>query len=259
MGFDDITLIYKVFSVIRGWLFWKNNKIIYINSNKKIQSMSSIDEVTSTREYKFVNCQTSFKQLTDIKFYKHHLIKMKKHLYDILRNAVDFDEMVYSGFVSPMFAAYDGFCLGDNKKFIFIDVDSKNSKPYKVEYFKDFSKPEKLPAPTTEIVDVFYSYSYEINQIDSKNSKFVFDLRCDDEVNAELLKKVFSFSKSVFDLCKDSKVKEIHLYISAKQPISFIIGTAIQSYHPKIIAYEYVNGEYKYPFWIQSGKFEELK
>lgn len=36
------------------------------------------------------------------------------------------------------------------------------------------------------------------------------------------------------------------MYISAKQPISFVIGTAIEQRHPEIEVYEYDGNKYAY-------------
>ena len=57
------------------------------------------------------------------------------------------------------------------------------------------------------------------------------------------------------DLCKDNGVERINLYIAAKQPIGFVIGTAIQSYHPTTYVYEFLEGNYLMPLIIQKGKF----
>lgn len=47
----DVSYIYKIRSFIKT-IFWKNENIIYINSNKKMQRKDNIDEVTKTRKYK---------------------------------------------------------------------------------------------------------------------------------------------------------------------------------------------------------------
>ena len=74
------------------------------------------------------------------------------------------------------------------------------------------------------------------------------------KVTKSYLQEIYSYAKSLFDLCTNCGVERINLYICAKQPISFIIGTAIQSYHPKIYAYEFNNGKYDHCLNIQLGK-----
>lgn len=80
----DVSLIYKIFSAVKT-IFWRNAKIIYINSNKKIQSKESIDSLTGTKNYHWINCQSHFKGGFKLKNYKFHLLRMKRHLYDISR------------------------------------------------------------------------------------------------------------------------------------------------------------------------------
>ena len=106
----DVSFIYKIWSFLKT-ILWKKENIIYINSNKKMQTKENIDEVIKTRKYKWVICESNIK--LGYKFYNIHLIRMKKNLYDILRNSSDSNDLVYSGFVSPMFSVYDGYCIGD--------------------------------------------------------------------------------------------------------------------------------------------------
>ena len=72
----DVSYIYKIRSFIKT-IFWKNENIIYINSNKKMQRKDNIDEVTKTRKYKWVICESNIK--LGYKFYNIHLTRMKKN------------------------------------------------------------------------------------------------------------------------------------------------------------------------------------
>ena len=72
----DVSYIYKIRSFIKT-IFWKNENIIYINSNKKMQRKDNIDEVTKTRKYKWVICESNTK--LGYKFYNIHLTRMKKN------------------------------------------------------------------------------------------------------------------------------------------------------------------------------------
>ena len=251
----DVSLIYKIFSAVKT-IFWRNDKIIYINSNKKIQSKESIDSLTGTKNYRWINCQSHFKGGFGLKRYKYHLLRMKRHLYDISRNLDETNCLTYSGFVSPMFAAYDGFCLGDNINCSFIDCDSGNSTAYKINYSKNLQETPDLEKPRTTSVNVLFCCGHEINNVEDNISTYRFSRPRVNKITQSYLHDVFAFSKAVFDLCKNSGVERINLYIAAKQPISFIIGTAIQTYHPKVFAYELVGNKYKYVLCIQTGKLE---
>ena len=251
----DVSTLYKLWSFVKT-LFWRNSKIIYINSNKKIQSIESIDSITGTKGYHQINCQSHLKCDFKLRYYKLHLFRMKRHLYDISRNFDEANYLTYSGFVSTMFAAYDGYCLGDNKKYRFIDCNSGNSVPYKIDYSKKLIETPDLEKPRTTSVNVLFCCGHEINNVENNISTYRFNRPRVNKITQSYLHDVFAFSKAVFDLCKDSGVERINLYIAAKQPISFIIGTAIQTYHPKVFAYELVGNKYKYVLCIQTGKLE---
>lgn len=47
----DFLSLYKIISELKT-LFWKNSKIIYINSNKKNQNVNKIDELIPTKDRK---------------------------------------------------------------------------------------------------------------------------------------------------------------------------------------------------------------
>ena len=253
----DVSLIYQIFSAVKT-IFWRNDKIIYINSNKKIQSKESIDSLTGTKNYHWINCQSHFKGGFKLKNYKYHLLRMKKHLYDISRNLEVTHHLTYSGFVSPMFAAYDGFCVGDNVNCTFIDCDSGNSTAYKINYFKNLQETPALEKPGAKSVNVLFCCGHEINIPNTNLPTYCFSRKFVKRLTQSYLHEVYTYAHAVFDLCKDSDVKRINLYIAAKQPISFVIGTAIQALHPKIFVYEMVGNEYKYAMCIQTGKLEAV-
>ena len=252
----NVSFLYKIWSVIKT-IFWRNNQIIYINSNKKIQSHKSIDSLIATQGHHWINCQSHFKGNLGIKNYKIHLFRMKRHLYDITRNLDDTDQLVYSGFVSTMFAAYDGYCLGDNKSYCFIDCNSKDSAPYKINYSKQLKNIPFIEKPSTKTVNVLFSCGHGI-ELKSDFHTYNFNKPPANKITQSYLHEVFAFSNAVFDLCKNAGVERINLYIAAKQPISFVIGTAIQTYHPKVYAYELVGNEYKLALCIQTGKLEAV-
>lgn len=248
----DIGLIYKVISYIKT-LRWNNPDIIYVDSNKKRQNKRFIDEVTSTLDCKWVLCESNTK--LGYKYYKYHLLKMKHSLYNILRNISNSNKLIYSGFASPMFAAFDGYCLGDTRKYTFVDLNSSNSKPYKIEYNKKYIKRNLPEKPNSKIVNVIYSCTTDVDASSISGDKYIFNEKSGDNVKAKYLQSIYSFTKDILDLCKDNGVERINLYIAAKQPIGFVIGTAIQSYHPTTYVYEFLEGKYLMPLIIQKGKF----
>lgn len=247
-----ISVIYKIYSFYKT-LFWKSENIIYINSNKKRQNKDNIDNVgIKTRKYKWLICESNTK--LGYKFYKIHLLKMKHKLYDILRNSSESNQLIYSGFVSPMFSVYDGYCIGDTRSIIFVDMDSGTSEPYKIEYKKEFMKKE-LNIVNNNIINIAFECSYDINCVNDIHYRF--SEKSGNRVSAEYLKSIYSYTKNLLDLCLENGTKRINIFISAKQPISFVIGTAIQSYHPTVYIYEFQEAKYSTPLIIQKGKIEK--
>lgn len=246
----DVSFIYKIWSFLKT-IFWKKENIIYINSNKKMQIKDNIDEVIKTRKYKWVICESNIK--LGYKFYNIHLIRMKKNLYDILRNSSDSNDLVYSGFVSPMFAVYDGYCIGDVRKITFADLDSSTSKAYKVQYEKNYLKKDLDDVINKDVINIFYECTNDIKS--DIPADFKYSQKSGKKVTKQYLQDIYSFTRNTLDLCLKNNVKRINFYIAAKQPIGFIIGTAIQSYHPTIYVYEFLEGNYLMPLIIQKGKF----
>lgn len=247
----DISLLFKLFSFFKT-LLWKNPDIVYINSNKKFQNKRNVDEVTQTLDYKWILCESNTK--LGYKFYNSHLRKMKYSLYNIIRNSSNNSNLIYSGFTSPMFAAFDGYCLGDVRKYCFVDLNSSNSRPYKIEYTKKYIKTDNVKKPISKEVSIIYSCSSDIIKIPLNGDVYEFSEKSGDCVKLKYLEKIYSFTKDILDACKDNGVERINMYIAAKQPISFVIGTAIQSYHPNIYIYEYLEGNYVYPLNIQKAR-----
>ena len=248
----DVSFLYKILSYIKT-LFWENENIIYINSNKKRLNRDNIDDVgIKTRKYKWLICESNTK--LGYKFYRAHLSKMKHRLYDILRNSNDSNDLVYSGFVSPMFSAYDGYCIGDTRKITFVDMDSNTSKPYEIKYDKNYIKKEIL-VESKEIINVAFECSYDINCVD--NLDYIYKEKSGNKVSKKYLQSIYAFTRDLLDSCAQGNVKRVNMYIAAKQPISFIIGTAIQSFHPMVYIYEFHECKYSMPMIIQKGRIGE--
>ena len=67
-----------------------------------------------------------------------------------------------------------------------------------------------------------------------------------------------SFTKNILDSCSNSEIEKVNLYIAAKQSVNFIVGTAIQSFHPKIFVYEYRDNRFKYCMDLFNSKIMEV-
>lgn len=253
----NFSVIEKVVGTIRT-LFWKNPDIIYINSNKKKFNKRNIDSNVETLKSKWVCCQTDSK--LGIKFEKYHFRKMKFCLFQIMRNLSNISRIVYSGYASPMFAVYDGFCLGDNRDYVFVDTLENKNKSYIINYRKKYEKETIYFDNPSEEINVLIESSCEILVSKCRNCKtYQFNKKCKDKIDIGYLNDVYSFTKSIFDLAADSLVKKINLYVSARQPVSFIVGTAIQSSHPSVYVYEFDQGQYKDLLLVQEGRIIEGK
>lgn len=187
----DVSFIYKIWSIFKT-IFWKEENIIYINSNKKMQRKDNVDEVIKTRKYKWIICESNTK--LGYKFYKMHLLRMKKSLYDILRNSSDSNDLVYSGFVSPMFSIYDGYCIGDARKITFVDIDSGTSNPYKILYEKNYKKHDLTNVINKETVNIIFECTCDIKK--DIPSDFKYSQRSSNKVSKQYLQETKSLTAS---------------------------------------------------------------
>ena len=253
----DIIWIKKIIAIIKT-IFWKNPNIIYINSNKKKFDKGDVDSHVEVRNRKWVLCQTDSK--LGFKFEKHHFKKMKFCLFQILRNCSDVTSIVYAGYVSPMFAICDGYCLGDSRNYVFVDTRKSKSESYEIRYKKKFIKQDIDFDYSSEEINVLVNSSSDIALAKCKKCKtYFYNEKCKDKIDNQYLTKVYSFIKSLLDLSTNSSVKRVNLYVSSRQPVSFVIGTAIQSSHPPVFVYEFDQGEYKDQILLQEGKIIEEK
>ena len=90
----------------------------------------------------------------------------------------------------------------------------------------------------------------------NNHQTFVFDQKSGSKVNKEYLNQIYDFTKSILDEANECGVRNVNMYICAKQPISFVIGSAIQTYHPTTKIYEYSQGKYTGCINIQKGRLE---
>ena len=250
----DLPLITKIIAAITT-LFWKNSEIIYIDSNIKVFDIGNIDEKTKTRNKRIVNCQTISK--LGNKKDMCHLFKMKFHLFQILKNCTESANIVYCGYASPMFSIYDGYCLGDNRNYTFIDTRRDKNLTYMIDYKKKYTRCRIDFDYSAEEINILVSSSFTISHYKCKKCKsYEFNNRCKDTIDCNYLNLVYSYIRSVLEISKQSSVKRVNLYVAARQPVSFIIGTAIQSSDPPVFVYKFENNEYCGSLLIQEAKIK---
>ena len=237
-------------------LFWRNSNIVYVNSNVKAANLKQIAEKLSLEKYKCVNCQS--KKKNGLRALKRHFRKMRISLYQIQRNIVDSSKITYCGFASQMFSIYDGYILGNTFQYRFIDF---NGKYYEFSpTIKDPVEQISLNGCNEEEVSLIISTSYDIDATKClKNKQYVFYKKAPEKITSTYLNEVYAYVKNFLDACGKTNIKTVNLYITAKQSVSFIVGTAIQSYHPAVRIYEYRDNKFKYYLDLSKGKIFEVK
>lgn len=237
--------------------FWKNKNFIYINANKKICNIESIKALTTPSDLKFLNCQTN--KTLSINSLKRHFIKTKGCLYQIQRNLSDNCSFYYCGFPSQMFSVYDGYILGNTHYPKFLE-QGKNEKFYSIDF--------KLKIKESKIEDILdfeeinlvieSSYNIDVNKL-KKYPTYYFKEKAPDKITGEYLNNIYNFVKSFLDKCNEYKIKQVNLYITSRPSVSYVIGTAIQTYHPNINIYEFTNNEFICCLNLNKGRIEKIK
>ena len=204
--FDIITL-FKIVSYLAKiiWLLHpKENNIIYLNSNKKIMSIQSANSVLKNDGYKCIKLQSHHKSS---KFwYKYHSARMIYKLNYINYLLAEKNNIVYGGFVSPMFAAYDGYVLGNNRKYSFIGVSGVDSKEYLINYSKKEIKSCDLNLQKISFqseMNLFVCSSKDISHNDmNKPNSYVIDRKCKTKkIKDEYLNDIYCAVKNFMELC----------------------------------------------------------
>ena len=57
--------------------------------------------------------------------------------------------------------------------------------------------------------------------------------------------------------CRDNGINIVNIYSATRQPISFVIGTSIQSHHPLVKAYEFEKSSYTWNVEIQNNQLKK--
>ena len=259
---EGLSIAVKAFAWIKS-LLWKNKNIIYLNSNKK---QCNFDEICSSRcinpnGAKVISISKAFP--TRYKLYKTHFRKMQYNLYQIKRNLSSNNNFVYGGFVSPMFAVFDGMQIGNNVKVTFVCYDNNNNSYYPIDYHR---KSSNSPAGVDfggfkgHEINIVISSTYKIDssKYDSSLKTFEYAKRLEGRVTDEYLQDVYQFVESILVGAQKADIRKINMYISAKQPICYVIGSAIEERHPEIEVYEYDGNRYSFSLNLKTFAIKEI-
>lgn len=250
-----ISFIVKICGFIKS-LHWKNKNIVYINGNVKNLNVEEIRKLIVPSDSKYINCQSN--KNNSISSYKKHFLKQRIDLYQILRNCRDSSKITYCGFSSQMFSVFDGYVLGDTLNYNFIEL-KPNNEYYLFSEKKKFVKQDVKIDDSTEEINLIIETSYKIDTNKVLNNPIIkFDEQEPAKLTNDYLNKIYSFVKSTLDECCHKNIKKVNIYLTAKQSVAFVIGSAIQSCHPHVSVFNYDNNEYKYYLDIQSGKIKEI-
>src|SRR5690554_2314376 len=250
---DKISVMLKIIGYLFS-LFWKKKDLLYINSTKKIFDTTGIDKLIPTKGVKFLVVENKTHKI-GFKFVKNHFRKMKISLYQIQRNISETSKISYAGYASVPFAVFDGHCLGDNRDYQLFDTTKNKNKMYKIEFSKKRIQNNTFEKINSAEVDLFVSSSFQVDNNHRKtDSHFNFNYLINDKIDPNYLSKVFYFISDFLYHCRLSGVKKVHIHSASRQPVSFIIGTAVQSHHPEVIVYEFENNKYAWGISIQNSK-----
>lgn len=253
-----ITLIIKILGKLYS-LIINCTRVIYISSNVKILNKNDIENKITKFENKiFIENQKI--DCNKLKKYKKHHFFQKILLHAITLKLKKFKDIIYCGYSSQMFSIYDGYVLSNINKYHFLEYNNRNY--YLIDY-KNINQKRKIDIDFSKNeINLIISTSYNINIDDCKNvPNIIFDKKID-KINSEYLNDVYNFVKNTLDSCcqnkEGQKINRVNIYITAKQSVSFIVGTAIQSYHPDIYIYEYRENRFKYYMDLKHDKIMEV-
>lgn len=248
-----INFIQKIIAYILS-KFWKNKNFVYVNANKKNLNVESIKSRITPSDSKILNCQTN--KTSSIYSSKKHFAKSKLYLYQIQKNIRDNCSFYYCGFPSQMFSIYDGYVLGNTHYPKFLELGT-NEKFYSIDFKLKIKENKIEDILDYKEINLVIESSYIIDSTKLNNCPtYYFKEKAPDKITSEYLNKVYNFVKSFLDKSNNYNIKKINLYITSKPSVSYVVGTAIQSYHPNIKIYEFINNEFAYYLNLNKGKIE---
>lgn len=254
---DKINFILALLQRVKA-LFWRNNDIIYLNSNKKIFDFESIDSTRSINKTKIIDNQRTRKNY-GFRYAKWHFFRMRILLYQMRLNLKYNPQITYTGYVSTPFAIYDGYIFGDNHNYTFYDTSKNAGKPYKVLFNKLRKKQNIFNIPQgIQEFNLLISSSFNINKSFLNGKPYEeFNITCPDKITKDYLSEVFYYVSDFMDACRDNGINIVNIYSATRQPISFVIGTSIQSHHPLVKAYEFEKSSYTWNVEIQNNQLKK--
>ena len=247
-----LTIIQKICAIFKS-LFWKNKNVIYVNSNVKIFNIEESKYLVKPSDVKIINCQS--KKSSSLKDLKRHFLIMRINLFQILRNLRESSKITYCGFCSTMFSIYDGYQIGNTTNFQLIDF---NKNYYLINDNIEYSSKKMSLDDSKKEINIVISSSYDISNLKIKDfPSYRFDIKEPNLLNGFYLSNIYFFVKSILDSCGDYNIKKVNLYVAAKQSVNFVVGLAIQNYHPQIYVYEYRENKFKYCMDLFNNKIIE--
>jgi len=255
-----INLVLKIGTFFAKWLGDFDKDIIYINCNKKYVDKRDVEKLIGLEGKKYIHIKTPPELSSKRK--KRHFNLMKFYLILIQKSKKYNKQIYYSGFSSVPFTVYDGYCFNDNTNVTFLE----NNKDIQTKYLvnRSFFKSECMSfnvdsINSTNDVNVVINSSFNINsELLPKRDTITVDLNMNEEIiTNEYLQKVYSTCYKLFNDLQVMGIKNIHLYIAARQCVSFVIGTAIDKRHPNLYCYEFEKNKYTWSVDIINGKVKE--
>lgn len=250
------TLIQYLIVQGKSWIKFKSSDVLYCDSNKKEISDNQFKTVINQYndwEHVFVSSHMpiSFRK------YKWHFLKQRYCLYKILKNIQSVKTIAYSGMASTPLSVFDGYILGDSHIYKFYDMNNLNSELYSISYHKNqdssgcsFNIPENAEEVCL-VIDTSSPVSMSSIKPFPPNS---YGKILPKKLTSKNLQDVYNFVFDFMEACNRVGVKKVHLYANCKQPVAFIVGTAIQPKHPETIAYEWYLGEYRWALSLPKAK-----
>ena len=255
-----INLILKIGAFIAKWLSGFNKDIIYINCNKKYVDRRDVEKLIGLEGKKYIYINTPNELSSKRK--KRHFNLMRFYLIRIQKSEKYNKQIYYSGFSSVPFTVYDGYCFNDNTNITFLENNKDTQEKYLIN--RSFFESECMSFNIDSIgsmndVNVVINSSFNVNsELLPKRDTINVDLKMSEEkITNEYLQRVYSTCYKLFNDLQAKDVKNIHLYVAARQSVSFVIGTAIDKRHPNVICYEFEKNKYTWSVDIINGKVKE--
>ena len=256
IGKLGFTIIEALYARIKSLLKFKSSDVLYLNSNKKTISDNEFKTVINQyNDWEHVFALSD--KPVNFRKYKRHFLKQRFSLYKILKNIGNIKKIAYSGMVSTPLSVFDGYILGDSHSYVFYDMNNLTSKLYPISYHKNQhlgTYSFNIPNGTDEVCLVIDTSSPVSKDAIKVLPSYFYGKQLPKKLTSKDLQDVFDYVSDFMDACNQAGVKKVHLYLNCKQPIAFIVGTAIQSRHPETIAYEWFLGKYQWALSLQRAK-----